>query len=203
MRALNGDLAFPHLKVRSHNKNLLIPPVLSTISHRSPSSNRAKYLTSNARQLRLHQMNPRIAKVTLSAIVHAAEDPDKIVLAMHGVGPDAEARPERRRASGHYGNEIQTVRLLISDRSRAESFVIYFWRRLSLVDQTEMIDNLSGYLDESGRLHIRIDKQEAVNGNIILGQTEPIRIEISFDLQGIPNKNTTNLIAKKLEGLGS
>jgi len=66
-----------------------------------------------------------------------------------------------------------------------------------------MIDNLRGYLDESGRLHIRIDKQEAVNGNIILGQTEPIRIEISFDLQGIPNKNTTNLIAKKLEELGS
>jgi len=122
---------------------------------------------------------------------------------MHGVGPDAEARPERRRASGHYGNEIQTVRLLISNRSRAEGFVIYFWRRLSLLDQTEMIDNLRGYLDESGRLHIRIDKQEAVNGNIILGQTEPIRIEISFDLQGIPNKNITNLIAKKLEELAS
>jgi len=148
-------------------------------------------------------MNPRIAKVTLSAIVHATEDPDKIVFAMHGVGPDAEARPERRRASGHYGNEIQTVRLLISNRSRAEGFVIYFWRRLSLVDQTEMIDNLRGYLDDSGRLHIRIDKQEAVNGNIILGQTEPIRIEISFDLQGIPNKNITNLIAKKLEELAS
>lgn len=80
---------------------------------------------------------------------------------------------------------------------------MHFWRRLSLIDQTDMMNNLSRYLDETGRLHIRIDKQEAINGNIVFGQTEPIRIETSFDLQGIPDKNVTHLIAKKLDELGS
>ncbi len=148
-------------------------------------------------------MIPKIAKVTVSAIVHATEDPDKIISAMHGIGSEAEGRLERRRASGHYGNEIQTLRLLILNRSRTENFLNNLWGRLSLIDRTEMIDNLSGYLDESGRLHIRIDKQEAVNGAIVLRQTEPIRIEISFDLQGIPHKSLTTLIAKRLEQLAS
>src|SRR5437870_11885784 len=102
-------------------------------------------------------MNPRIAKVTLSAIVHATEDSDKIVFAMQVVGPDAEARPEKRRASGHYGNEIQTVRLPISNRSRAEGFVVYCRRRLSFEADTELMDNVRGYRDESGRVHISID----------------------------------------------
>ncbi len=110
---------------------------------------------------------------------------------------------ERRKASGHHGNEIQTVSLNISSRSRAESFLDHFWKRLSLVDQAEMIDNLDGYLDESGHLHIRIDKQEAVNGKIVLGQTEPIRIEVSFDLQGISSNSVTVPIRKRLEELVS
>ena len=148
-------------------------------------------------------MNPKIARVTVSAIIHATEDQGKVISAMHGLGPEAEARPERRRATGYYGNEIQTVRLLISNRSRAESFLMHFWRRLSLIDQIDMINNLSRYLDETGRLHIRIDKQEAVNGNVVFGQTEPIRIETSFDLRGIPNTNVTDLIAMKLDELAS
>jgi RNA binding exosome subunit len=80
---------------------------------------------------------------------------------------------------------------------------MHFWRRLSLIDQIDMINNLSRYLDETGRLHIRTDKQEAVNGNVVFGQTEPIRIETSFDLRGIPNTNVTDLIAMKLEELAS
>jgi RNA binding exosome subunit len=146
-------------------------------------------------------MIPKIAKVTVSAIVHATEDPDKIVSAMQGIDPQTDARLERRKASGHYGNEIQTARLTISNRSRTEDFLVRFWGRLALVDRREIIDNLQSYLDESGPLHIRIDKQEAVNGKIVLGQAEPIRIEISFDLQGIPNKTTATLIRKSLEEL--
>jgi RNA binding exosome subunit len=148
-------------------------------------------------------MNPRIAKVKVSAIVHATEDPDKVISAMQGIVPEEGGRMERRRASGHYGNEIQTVHMLISNRSRAENFMRHFWGRLSLIDRTEMIDNISAYLDESGHLHFRVDKQEAVNGRIVLGQMEPIRIEISFDLQGIPDKSVKTLIGKRLEELAS
>jgi RNA binding exosome subunit len=148
-------------------------------------------------------MIPKIAKVTVSAIVHATEDPDKIMSAMQGIDSQTEGRMERRKASGHYGNEIQTVRLNISNKSRAESFFDHFWKRLSLLDRTEMIDNLDDYLDESGHLHVRIDKQEAVNRKMVLGQTEPIRIEISFDLQGIPSKSVTAVIRKRLGDLVS
>ena len=146
-------------------------------------------------------MNPKIARVKVSAIVHATESPDKVISAMQGIVPEEEGRMERRKASGHYGNEIQIVQMVISNRSPAESFLRHFWRRLSLIDRTEMIDNISAYLDESGHLHFRADKQEAVNGRIVLGQMEPIRIEISFDLQGIPTEGVKTLIGKRLEAL--
>jgi RNA binding exosome subunit len=148
-------------------------------------------------------MNPKIANVRVSAIIHATEDPDKVISAMQRLGPEAEVRPERWRASGHYGNEIKTVHIAISNRSRAETFLSHFWRSLSLIDQKEIIDHISTYLDQSGHLHIRIDKQEAVNGIMVIGQSEPIRIETSFDLRGIPNQKALFSITQKLEELAS
>lgn len=145
---------------------------------------------------------PPVSRVTISVIVHATENLERILSAIQNLAPQTELpRMDRLSATGHYGNEIQTARFQILRRLRAQDFLSTLWSRLSAFDRSAVLDQLSSNLDDSGKLHLRIDKQEAVNGRLRLGQSESIKIEISFDVTRATKARLADLISEKLNSL--
>ncbi|HZD12114.1 MAG TPA: RNA-binding domain-containing protein, partial [Candidatus Binatus sp.] len=86
---------------------------------------------------------PKISRVTLSAIIHATENPDKIISAIRRLdGHVILSNLERRTARGHYGNPIQVVRVQIRAQRDAETFFTDLWRKLSSVDKSRLLERL-------------------------------------------------------------
>ncbi len=93
---------------------------------------------------------------------------------------DFPRKVETARVKGHYGNEIIVCRLKVNGRHKAERFLDRVWERLGASDRKMLYTGLDEYLDSVGTLHLRIDKQKALGGNISLGITDPVKVEISF-----------------------
>ena len=62
----------------------------------------------------------------------------------------------------------------------ARSFLEHLWKSLSSFDRASLLDALDKYLDPTGGLHLRLDKQEVSRGILRLKDQDPIKIYLSF-----------------------
>ena len=122
-----------------------------------------------------------IASAKLSALAHATEDARKVVAALDQVCSQEKFHPKtvKRAMKGHFGNPITRIDLDVSKRS-ANAFFQEFWARLLTVDRDAILAELDARLDEEGRLHVRVDKQECFRGLLRIGDQDSIKIEVSF-----------------------
>lgn len=123
----------------------------------------------------------QVASVQISAIVHATEDPEKVMLALSGVcGQELfQPRIDKKVLRGHFGNEIITITLSVRDRL-AESFIASLWNKLPMVDRETIIDELKSRLDEEDTLHLRLDKQGCFHGTYRLNDQDAIKVRVAF-----------------------
>ncbi len=91
---------------------------------------------------------------------------------------------ETFRVKGHHGNEIVICRLTANGRHNATRFVDHFWERLGASDRKILFAGLDEYLDSVGTMHLRIDKQKAFEGQVILEGADHVKVEISFRSPG-------------------
>lgn len=107
----------------------------------------------------------RLAFARFRTYVHATEDEarvrDALLWVMGILGePRAESRVDRKRFKGHHGNEI----LLLEAGLKSPADVAASLDRL-LADagfRHELAEGLAAHLDEEHVLHLRLDKQAAV-----------------------------------------
>ncbi len=138
--------------------------------------------------------------VRVSSIAHATEDSNKVLSAIFNVCPSGFSKHfETAKAKGHFGNEIKIFRLKNRGVSQAESFLRSVLGRLSQGDRLVLREELDGYLDSSGSLHLRFDKQEAFRGVLVLGDSDTIKAEVSFESRGTTSNLLRERVAKDLK----
>ncbi len=122
--------------------------------------------------------------IKVSAIVHATEDAQRVEQAISGLSKGI-ANPglSSTRAKGHYGNQITTLFCMSRVPRVAGRILENIWNSMSLVDRTQILSSLASRTDDGGTLFFRIGKQELVKGNVVLKDSEPVKVEISFRKQ--------------------
>jgi RNA binding exosome subunit len=117
----------------------------------------------------------------VSSFAHATEDLDKVVRAIQNTNPQELMEGiNTERVRGHHGNQIIACYAILAGRPKAERFFNHLWANLPSLDRAILHSRAESQIDESGTLHIRLGKQEALKGRFTLKDDEPIKIEISF-----------------------
>lgn len=148
------------------------------------------------------QNGMKVVSAKISAIVHATEDVDRVLLALSRVFPGGSlpSRAETRRFHGHYGNEIRMVDLSIRGAT-AHSLLEYVWRSLPSFDRASILNDLDKHLDPNNGLHLRLDKEEVFRGVIRLKEQDPIKIQLSFRTRVKSDFEPNGEIKRLLESL--
>lgn len=126
-------------------------------------------------------MGVEIASARISAITHSTEDPKKVAYSLNQVCSKEQFHPkvETHVVKGHFGNLITRVNFVLQRRG-AHSFFRDFWSKISTVDRQTVLNEVESRLDEEGRLHLRIDKQESFRETLRLRDQDPVKVEFSF-----------------------
>jgi RNA binding exosome subunit len=124
----------------------------------------------------------RVRSIELQAICHATESPEKVLQALLNlVPPDirGKIRVEESVAKGHHGNPIRIISASLKGEE-AEDTAKWIFGRLSESDLRLLELSLDRRIDRSGHLYLRIDKQEAYLGRMMVGSGgDVIRVVIS------------------------
>ena len=115
-------------------------------------------------------------EVTINIIIHATEDISKFYGSFErifGMKPESFSI---QNLTGHFDNPITMLNAKITKRD-AIHFVEKFVRKISPEEIESIIDDLDELISSSG-LHLRLDKQEFINGNITLRENNAIKVKI-------------------------
>jgi len=128
-------------------------------------------------------LNYQVESVEISFLVHATEDRDRLLHTIRSIIPNQNVEELEfiiDEMRGYYGNPISKVKTVIRNRSIAFELVIDIANRLGFDDKTNLRSDIRQYVDDSGTLYIRLDKQAIFKGNFILSISDPIRIKIKL-----------------------
>ena len=117
----------------------------------------------------LKLVSVKIERITVSTVVYSTEDREKVALAISTIFP-FEFEIRSSRAKGHFGNPIEYLEVEIKRKGKIRKF----WNNLIelLGDQRRYIVNtVENRIDDQGNLYIRIDKQRAYLGDVVLTET--------------------------------
>ena len=107
------------------------------------------------------------------AFVHATEDEEKVKQALLWLVAQDEVREAyskivRQKTKGHYGNEILLLDLSLKKQPDVEADLARILAEDAL--RSEVADSILRRLDEDLVLHVRLDKQAAVERRLALGE---------------------------------
>jgi RNA binding exosome subunit len=125
-----------------------------------------------------------VLSVDIRVFVHATEDVDKVSKAVATILPKQyldDVVFTRENLRGHHGNPITLLKAEIKKKLIAESFAENLASKLMLADKTAFQMAMDRYVDESGKLYLRIDKQFAYLGEVHFCREDPIHIQIKLN----------------------
>ena len=114
-------------------------------------------------------------QVGIDLILHATEDPARLFAAFeeYGLEEDDFAVSDQ---TGHFDNPIAVASARLSGEA-AVAFAKSLISRIPAEPFDEILDGL-GLAASGAGMHIRLDRQEFVNGRLALRQQNPIKIKI-------------------------
>ncbi|MEM1773968.1 MAG: RNA-binding domain-containing protein [Acidilobaceae archaeon] len=125
-----------------------------------------------------------IASLDARVHVHATENKDKVIKALLEVFPSEFRDSISIRSEiyeGHHGNPIEILIASLRDPEATLKTLNYILSKLSSLDKSRLDSTLEDRVDKSGGLYIRVNKQEAYYGNLILDDSDDVvRIHIGF-----------------------
>lgn len=125
-----------------------------------------------------------ITGVEMSVCAHATEDEIKVEQAILNMTPEGFGRPITKvhRLRGHHNDPIVLMRMRIDKRKAAYDMFYNLVRSLSALERQRLFDEAKDRVDEAGNLYLRIDKQSAYLGRVVLHEADPIRMKFRFRL---------------------
>ena len=129
-------------------------------------------------------MERMVNTVELTVLVHATEDESKVRKAVLNLLPSDIYPPafESVKLKGYYGDPITVLKLNMKHRKSATELLESMVKRLSSLDITSLIDDLAQHIDESSNLYMRLDKQKAYTGKVVLERHDSIRVKARLRL---------------------
>lgn len=129
-------------------------------------------------------MERLVQTVELTVLVHATEDESKVRRAVLNLLPLDIYSPafEAVKLEGYYGDPITVLKLNLKHRKPATELLEHIVRRLSSLDTSSLLDLLPNYIDESKNLYMRLDKQKAYTGKVVLERHDSIRVKARLRL---------------------
>ncbi len=113
--------------------------------------------------------------------VHATEDEEKVTKSLRYLVGDAEVN--RERSEGHHGNPIMVLESTLSNIGEIREFFDRFDRE----ELERLITTLEKRVDEHCNFFLRVDKQEALQGDLKLVNHDDI-IRIRGKIECYPSK---------------
>lgn len=100
------------------------------------------------------------------AFCQATEDEEKVRRALLFASGGKEERVHRTKCEGYHGNPIVVLDVCISTTKSIKAV----FQSLSLEDRQTMLEDLEDRIDEDCTFYFRLDKQEAFQGRMAMGE---------------------------------
>lgn len=143
-----------------------------------------------------------VRSVKISTLLHATEDRGKVLKAMRELYSGKVWKEFLgAKAKGHYGNEIVTLRTTITSRLEADMVFTELWRRLGEPERESILLRLGDYIDQSGTLFLRIDKEECFQGRVRIGIMDTIRVEVHFSFNSSSLDEVLSSIEQRIRAI--
>jgi len=123
-----------------------------------------------------------VAYVDVRFSMHATEDPNKVIEAVHQVLPADYVDDivfKKNALRGHYGNPITLFKARIKEKEIVEALLKKVFSNLNEQDRESFLKEIDIHVEE-GSLYVRLDKQAALQGEMKLCTADPIRLRIRF-----------------------
>ena len=115
-------------------------------------------------------------EITIDVIIHATEDLTKFFERFEEVFGIKEENFTLQNLVGHFDNPIILMNTKITKKI-AEGFIENFAKNLSDSQKNEIFEDILDRVSNS-TLHLRLDKQEFIKGNIEFKEKDPIKLRI-------------------------
>ena len=134
----------------------------------------------------------KIVSIEMSAIAHATESIEAVEKSIRNILPLEiydYLQFTRRYLKGHHGNPITTLNLNIKGKDETKLVLENLFQLMDKTEKDKLILAFETFLDDKENLYLRLDKQEAFKGKVILASKDPIRIKIKTQVwQSTPQK---------------
>ena len=114
-------------------------------------------------------------EVTIDVIIHATEDISKFLKSFEEIF-ELNDSFTANETLGHFENSITILSRKI-DKKQAQKFVEKLIESISKDQINKLIEEIEERTVDS-RLHIRLDKQEFIKGNLVLTDRDAIKVKI-------------------------
>lgn len=123
-----------------------------------------------------------VAYVNVRFFVHATEDLEKVVKAAKKIFPPNDVDDivfEKKNLRGHYGNPIILFKTKVKGRKTIKLFIENLSSNMSRSDKEILFKEVDLHVGR-GNLYIRLNKQSALQGELILCKADPVHVRIRF-----------------------
>ena len=128
--------------------------------------------------------------VTISVVIHATEDKDKVISKIVKVLSLNSARFQEFNTRGHWGNQIVLLKLSLG-QTLAGKILKTIYTSLGDNKKTAFLSSLEQSMDEKYNLYVRIDKQSICREEISLSDQDSIKIKFRPSKFRQSNKSET------------
>ena len=115
-------------------------------------------------------------EVTIDVIVHATENVSRIIQSFEDLLGLKKEDFTVNETTGYFENPITMLNVKIV-KKQAKNFMKNLLESLSNQQISKLIDEIEERTVDS-RFHMRLDKQELINGNLIIREKDTIKIKI-------------------------
>jgi len=109
--------------------------------------------------------------------LHATEDEERCLLIFSNELDIDPAEFIKTVLEGHYGNEVKRYVIHLTGR-RADEWGKQLILKMNESDRRRIASEVEKYLDEHGKLYLRLDKQSLIDGVIRMGIEDVVRVKL-------------------------
>jgi len=115
-------------------------------------------------------------EVTIEIIIHATEDISKFFNIFEEMFGLKKEEFSLQNLTGHFDNPITFLNAKITKKS-ANNFVNTLVSKMSQQQIEQIIENIEERVENS-KLHLRLDKEEFVNGKLVIQEKNSVKLKI-------------------------
>lgn len=109
--------------------------------------------------------------------LHATEDEERCLLIFSNTLDINPLDFTKTVLEGHYGNEVKRYVIHLTGR-KADEWAKQLLMKMDELDRRRIANEIEKYLDEHGKLYLRLDKQSLIEGSIRAGFEDVVRVKL-------------------------